>query len=233
LKKTLPRSNVPLLVRRLVYIRAPVSSVTPSREEEAELVHACLAGKDAAWERLLREYAGGALAAVRSALRQRGHGPDPALEDELLADTFEALAAEDARVLRSFRGESSLATFVSVVATRRAFRVLRDRYRHGKAVDRKGEQEKRSPRMGEPDPAEAAAKDERADVIVEAISGLAPTDKLLLTLYYLDGRSYKEIAAVTRLAATGVGTKIARARARLRDLLKRRGVSLGESDLGS
>ena len=170
---------------------------------------------------------------MRSALRQRGHGPDGALEEELLADTFEALAADDARVLRSFRGESALATFVSVVATRRAFRVLRDRLRHGKAVDRKTEQEKRSPRSGEADPADLVANDERADVIVEAIQELAAADKLLLTLYYLDGRSYKEIAGVTGLAATGVGTKIARARSRLRDHLKRRGVSLGESDAGS
>lgn len=209
-----------------------MSSVTPSREEEADLVRACLAQKDAAWERLLREYSGGALAAIRSALRQRGHGHDAALEEEVLADTFEALAADEARVLRSFRGESSLATFVSVVATRRAFRVLRDRFRHGKAVDRKAEAEKRSPRQGEADPALLVMADDRADVLVEALAGLAAGDKLLLTLYYLDGRSYKEIAAVTGLAATGVGTKIARARARLRDLLSQRGVSLGESDPG-
>ncbi len=210
-----------------------MSSVTPSREEEAELVRDCLAGKDAAWERFLRQYASGALAAVRSALRARGHGADPALEDELLADTFEVLAQDDARVLRSFRGESSLATFVSVLATRRTFRVLRDRLRHGKAVDRKGEQERRAPRAGEADPADLVEHGERADVIVEAIAELAPADKLLLTLYYLDGRSYKEIAAVTGLAATGVGTKIARARSRLRDHLKRRGVSMGESGSAS
>lgn len=209
-----------------------MSSVTPSREEEADLVRGCLAQRDAAWERLLREYSGGALAAIRSALRQRGHGSDGALEDELLADTFEALAADDAHVLRSFRGESSLATFLSVVATRRVFRVLRDRFRHERAIDRKADQDKRAPRTGE-DPADLAAKDDRADVLVEAIAGLAPGDKLLLTLYYLDGRSYKEIAAVTGLAATGVGTKIARARTRLRDILDQRGVSLGESGQGS
>jgi RNA polymerase sigma-70 factor (ECF subfamily) len=197
-----------------------------SREEEAELVRECLAGRDTAWERLLREYSAGSLAAVKAALRQRGHGSDAALEDELVADCFEELAREDSKVLRSFRGESGLATFISVIATRRAFRVLRDRLRHGKAVDRKGEQDRHAPKGGEIDPAENVDASERASIIVEAISELASADKLLLTLYYLDNRSYKEIAAATGLAATGVGTKIARARSRLRERLERRGVAL-------
>src|SRR6185369_16444090 len=124
-------------------------------------------------------------------------GPDAALEDELVADCFEELAKEDARVLRAFRGESGLATFVSVVASRRAFRVLRDRLRHGKAVDRKAEHDQLAPRPGETDPAEHVETTERASIIVEAIAELAPSDKLLLTLYYLDNRSYKEIADAT------------------------------------
>jgi RNA polymerase sigma factor (sigma-70 family) len=210
-----------------------VSSPARSREDEAELVQECIDGNDLAWERLMREYANGALSAVRAALRQRGHGPDPALEDELLADAFEALAADDCRVLRSFRSESSLSTFLSVVAARRAFRVLRDRLRHGKAVDRKGEHDRRQNRTGERDPLEHAEERERKGVIVEAMGELSPGDRVLLTLYYLDGRSYKEIALVTGLAATGVGTKIGRARARLREHLERRGVALGDADSDS
>lgn len=201
-----------------------------TRVEEAELVRQCLAGRDEAWETLVRDYAAGALAAVKVALRQRGHGPDAALEDELVADCFEELAKEDSKVLRSFRGESGLATFVSVVASRRAFRVLRDRLRHGKAVDRKAEHDAVAPRAGEVDPAEHVETTERASIIVEAIAELAPADKLLLTLYYLDNRSYKEIAEATGLAATGVGTKIARARARLRERLEKRGVALEVQD---
>jgi RNA polymerase sigma-70 factor, ECF subfamily len=200
--------------------------VSRSRAEEAELVRQCLAGRDEAWDTLVRDYAAGALAAAKVALRQRGHGPDAALEDELVADCFEELAKEDAKVLRSFRGESGLATFVSVVASRRAFRVLRDRLRHGKAVDRKAEHDQLAPRPGEVDPAEHVETTERASIIVEAIAELAPADKLLLTLYYLDNRSYKEIAEATGLAATGVGTKIARARSRLRERLEKRGVAL-------
>ena len=82
------------------------------------------------------------------------------------------------------------------------------------------------PRPGEVDPAEHVETTERASIIVEAIAELAPQDKLLLTLYYLDNRSYKEIAEATGLAATGVGTKIARARTRLRERLEKRGVAL-------
>lgn len=201
-----------------------------NRTEEADLVGRCLAGRDEAWEELVREYAGGALAAVKVALRQRGHGPDAALEDEIVADCFEELAKENARVLGSFRGESALATFISVVASRRAFRVLRDRLRHGKAVGRKAEHDKVAPRAGEVDPAEQVETTERASIIVEAIAELAPADKLLLTLYYLDQRSYKEIAEATGLAATGVGTKIARARSRLRERLEKRGVALEAQD---
>lgn len=208
-------------------------AVTRTRDEEAELVRRCLSGADDGWETLVRDYAPGALAAVKVALRQRGHGPDAALEDELVADCFEELAKDEARVLRSFRGDSGLATFISVVATRRAFRALRDRLRHGKAIDRKAEHDEHAPRAGEVDPADQVEITERATIIVEAIAELAPADKLLLTLYYLDNRSYKEIADATGLAATGVGTKIARARARLREKLERRGVALEAEDENS
>jgi RNA polymerase sigma-70 factor (ECF subfamily) len=195
-----------------------------TRDEESELVRLCLAGRDEAWDALVRDYTAKALAAVKVALRHRGHGPDAALEDELVADAFEELAKDGAHVLRSFRGDSGLATFISVVATRRAYRTLRNRLRHEKAVDRKLDHDQRSPRQGEPDPADHVEASERASIIVEAIAELGPTDKLLLTLYYLDNRSYKEIAEATGLAVTGVGTKIARARARLRERLDRRGV---------
>ncbi len=205
-------------------------AISRTREDEAELVRQCLTGRDDAWETLVRDYTPSVLAAVKVALRQRGHGRDAALEDELVADAFEELAKEDSHVLRSFRGESSLATFLSVVGTRRAYRVLRDRLRHGKAVDRKADHDQQSPRQGEPDPAEQIATNERAAIIVEAIAELSPGDKLLLTLYYLDQKSYKEIAQVTGLAVTGVGTKIGRARARLRERLERRGVAFEAED---
>ncbi len=203
---------------------------TRTRDEESELVRQCLKGSDESWDTLVRDYAPKALAAVKAALRQRGHGSDAALEDELVADCFEELAKDGAHVLRSFRGDSALATFISVVATRRAYRTLRNRLRHDKAVDRKADHDMRSPRRGESDPAAHVEASERASIIVEAIAELAPTDKLLLTLYYLDNRSYKEIADATGLAVTGVGTKIARARARLRERLDRRGVALEAED---
>jgi RNA polymerase sigma-70 factor (ECF subfamily) len=199
-----------------------------SRDDDAALVAACLARQDAAWERLLLRYTPVAVAAIRAALKRCGHARDAALEDELAADVFALLAKNDARVLRSYRGEAGLATFLSVIAARHVFRAMRDRGRYAKALTGRAEAEPERTRLEAAPELERAGNEERAATIRSAILELEGTDRLLLTHYYLDGRTYKEIAEVMGFAVGGTGTKIARARERLRNLLAEKGLDPGQ-----
>src|SRR5581483_7633678 len=187
--------------------------------DEETLLRRCKAGDDAAWEELIARYSGAALAAVRSALGRRGRTRDAALEQELVADTFAALAQDDAANLRSFRGESSFAKFVSVIAARRAYREIRSRVRRDRATERA--ERELAGRLAGDDPTAGAEEAERRSEVAAALAKLPPADMLLLTAYYLDGLSYEEVAALVGGQATGIGTRLRRARERLREALGR------------
>src|SRR5262249_44890437 len=77
-----------------------------------------------------------------------------------------------------------------------------------------------------PDPADAAAAAELTLVIDAELTLLPDTFRLPFVLCELEGRSDAEAAAVLGCAVGTVESRLPRARARLRDRLSRRGVTL-------
>lgn len=61
---------------------------------------------------------------------------------------------------------------------------------------------------------------ERKVMIREAIDELAPEDGVLVTLYYFEAMSLKEISKVTGVSANNAKVRLFRSRARLAELLK-------------
>jgi RNA polymerase sigma-70 factor (ECF subfamily) len=205
----------------------------PSSRAEADLAlaAACAAGDPAAWDRLVEAHAGQVTGAVRAALGRSGLR-DGSLEDELVADTFATVAADGGRALRGFQGKASLGTFLAVIATRVVGRALRRRGSEARARRALAERTLRSGEgaaEGGNDASAQAEASERAAAVADALAELKPRDRLMLSLFYEEGKSYKEIAAVLGIAATGVGTEIARARQRIARRLEARGAG-GEAE---
>ena len=81
------------------------------------------------------------------------------------------------------------------------------------------------------DPSEAPSREERAwwedlteDAVRAQLANLPADQRATFELFVFDGKSYDEIAAELRIAKATVGTRILRARQKLRDLLtKERG----------
>ena len=70
------------------------------------------------------------------------------------------------------------------------------------------------------DVAKAPAKDEDADQIRSAVQSLPEKYSAVIHLYYYEGYSIREIAKLLALPAPTVGTRLARGREKLRELLK-------------
>ncbi len=68
-------------------------------------------------------------------------------------------------------------------------------------------------------PARAGAED-RDGAVLSAVRALPSAYSAVVHLYYYEGYSIKEIAALLRLPAATVGTRLARGRERLRRMLK-------------
>lgn len=75
---------------------------------------------------------------------------------------------------------------------------------------------------------DAAAARLRLDRAVEALAGMAPLDREVVTLFAWERLSYEEIAAALGIAVGTVRSRLARARTRLAELVADRGEPVGD-----
>ncbi len=140
---------------------------------------------------------------------------DPTLADDLVQESYY-------RLLRSALPEMSEAhrkNYLFRIATN----LLRDHWRRGKGGERvlRSEMGKRT---------EVAAGERTAEKIqlqsdlTRALQGLKPRERELLWLAYVEGSSHKEIAEMLGLKAESIRLTLFRARQKLADILRRRGL---------
>jgi RNA polymerase sigma-70 factor (ECF subfamily) len=135
---------------------------------------------------------------------------DPRLAEDLTQDAFvQAYVKWD-----SYHGDGPVAAWLYRIAVNHALSYLR-RPRLSALVTRLGQSLLHGGH--EPDPQTMVT--DRLDV-TEALALLAPQQRAALVLYYYQGYSYREIAAVLGVAEGTVGASLNAARKRLRDRLK-------------
>jgi RNA polymerase sigma-70 factor (ECF subfamily) len=125
--------------------------------------------------------------------------------------------------ISQFDGRSSLATWVYRIAVTEALQFLR-RAKRGRENLRTG-----VPNPEIPSTVEASIS--KLD-LQEALSALEPTERALLLLRYQEGLDYRAIAEVLGCAEGTVGSRLNRARERLRNGLGRSYASAEESEAG-
>lgn len=91
---------------------------------DRNLLDRCLHKKPRAWEDFVDRFMGLVLHVIRHSAQSRSLRLSPEDRDDLCAEVFLAVIRNDFAVLRSFRGQSSLATYLTVVARRIVVREL-------------------------------------------------------------------------------------------------------------
>jgi RNA polymerase sigma-70 factor, ECF subfamily len=136
---------------------------------------------------------------------------DPGLVDDALQEACIRLLG----ALRSFRGDSSPATFMAAVARRAALDELRKGLRHRAKADRATlSVEPRDP--SDDDPAVSAERAAAAWGVLEALGRLREPDRSLLYLRDAEGMDVAGLAVAFRLPEGTVKSKLARARSKVR-----------------
>lgn len=134
--------------------------------------------------------------------------------EDIAAEVLLKLVADDFRALRDFRGNSSLATYLVVIARRTCVKELARRQGVKDAI-RRGES--RVPEA-EPDDAPAAVKGiERLEEVDKLLKKLGGREREIVRLYYLEGRTYEEISTETDVPVNTIGAVLSRARKKLRE----------------
>ncbi len=180
-------------------------------EIDRRLLQRCLAREPRSWEDFVDRFLGLVLHVVHHTSQSRGITLSPADRDDLVSEVFLALLNDDFRVLRRFRGGSSLATYLTVVARRVVVRAL-DKNRQPQtlqsardaameAVDESGNQEQR------------ITDRDQLDRLMGTLNG---PERDVVRLYHLEGHSYRDISRQLGIPANSVGPMLSRARAKMR-----------------
>jgi RNA polymerase sigma-70 factor (ECF subfamily) len=181
-------------------------------DTDAELLQRCAMGDPDAMRELIRRHE-----PVARRLVTRLVGPGEDLED-VLCDLFVRLW----RTAPRYRGDCAPATWIQRAAVSAAVDLLRrrrsarrfERLLHGR-VDR----------APVPGPEQLLLdrewETERRELARAALALLPPQEQAAVTLYYLEGNSYQEVAALLAVPVTTVRMRLFRARRRMRDQLRK------------
>lgn len=175
---------------------------------DRNLLDRCLSGKPRAWEDFVDRFMGLVVHVVNHSAQCRSINLSAADREDLAAEVFFAIVDNDMAVLRHFRGRSSLATYLTVVARR--------------VVVRKMIEGRTSVPLGDmvadaaDDDAEFEQRISDRDEVGRLLNELKGSEAAVVRLYHLEGKSYEEISRSVGMPANTVGPMLSRARAKLR-----------------
>jgi len=177
---------------------------------DRQLLQRCLARQPRAWEDFVDRFLGLVLHVVHHTGQCRSIAISQHDLEDLASDVFVAILADDYAVLRRFRGQSSLATYLTVVARRVVVKELLRR----RIVPNNGEH-------GDLDQVEdhAPGVEERLSNLDEVHRFLAELDgdeADIVRLYHLEGKSYQEISQDLSIPENSIGPALSRARTKMR-----------------
>jgi RNA polymerase sigma-70 factor (ECF subfamily) len=128
------------------------------------------------------------------------------------AEILLEIVARDYQLLRQFRGASSLATYLTVIARRICIHELVKR-----AGGAEGAAEGRRPATAErEEPPKAQVGLESLEEVQNLLKKLPAKEREVVRLFYLEGRSYEEISTELHIPVNSIGPVLSRARQRLR-----------------
>lgn len=159
----------------------------------------------------------------------------PQDREDLCAEVLLAIVRDDLAALRQFRGQSSLATYLTVIARRVVVRELLRRTGGNGSGGHASDGHSSNSADGHATPGGAARAGRLpADVVgsdgakteqhvsdreeVERLLGkLDGNDATIVRMYHLEGKSYQEISTATGMSENSVGPALSRARQKMRD----------------
>lgn len=190
--------------------------------DELELVRRCADGDEASWDELLRRYGAFLDWIIRRALTSaRGRVPGPDEVTDVRHEVVAWLVAEEGRVLRTYRGESKLTSWLGVLVGRRARRIAsRGASLEHKTVSLDALTADATSHLAVAKGAgDGEARGQALMALADAIEELSDRDRALLKGAFYDHRSYVDLAKELGVREDSVGQLLFRAKKRLKERL--------------
>jgi len=184
-------------------------------EIDRHLLSRCLTNQSGAWRDFVDRFLGLFVHVINHTAHARSVPLSSDLVDDLCAEVFVRLLENDYAILRRFRGQSSLATYLTVVSRRIVVKEMARR-RMAEAMGHVNSH------VNEP-----AVNDhherrlQNRDEVERLLSGLSPQEAEIVRRYHLSGESYREISHDLGVPENSIGPTLSRARARLQQRVVR------------
>lgn len=143
-----------------------------------------------------------------------GRGGDWSTIDDVTAEVFASLVARDAAALRAFRSQSSLSTYLAVIATRIARRMIARVVRGSHA--QAGSFEDAEPTQFRGDPQSLLIGREEKEKLLALVDRLPERQRELIVAFYREEQTYAEISTRFDIPIGSIGTTLRRAESKLR-----------------
>ncbi len=183
---------------------------------DRDLVRRCLSRHAGAWNDFVDRYLGLVYHVIHHTAHLRSTPLGPEDVEDLAAEVLLQIVARDYAVLREFRGASSLATYLTVIARRICVQELAKR---GAAREVQPPADKGMDDVEADDPS-AAAGLESLEEVEKLLAKLPGKEREVVRLYYIEGRTYEEISTELNLPINSIGPILSRARKKLRKGVK-------------
>jgi RNA polymerase sigma-70 factor (ECF subfamily) len=185
---------------------------------DRDLLKRCLTHQPGAWNDFVDRYLGLVYHVIHHTAHQRSHPLKAEDTEDLAAEIMLKIVENDYAILRQFRLQSSLSTYLTVIARRICVQEL----------SRRGGGREAQP------PAAAAAPDlnevednrprhgglERLEEVEKLLGKLPSREREVVRLHYIEGRTYEEISTELNIPVNSIGPILSNARKKLRKTAK-------------
>ncbi|MDY0170108.1 MAG: sigma-70 family RNA polymerase sigma factor [Thermoguttaceae bacterium] len=182
-------------------------------EIDRNLLQRCLDRKPRAWEDFVDRFMGLIVHVINHTSQARSVRLGPEDRDDFCAEVFLTIVKDDMALLRRFRGESSLATYLTVVARRIVVRAILDQKSAARLEN--GNSQKAAEAV--PDVQQAAEdRVESREEVERLLAGLDGQEAEVVKLFHMEGKSYQEISSTVGMPMNSIGPILSRARQKMR-----------------
>jgi RNA polymerase sigma-70 factor, ECF subfamily len=179
---------------------------------DRELIKRCLHHEPGAWNDFVDRFLGLVYHVVQHTADMRSYPLSPEDKEDVASQVLVKVVENDYAALRQFRGKSSLASYLTVIARRTCVNELANRAqikekeggRHHDHVPEKAASTKPKPAV------------ESLEEVGKLLKKLPSRERAVVRLFYLEGRSYEEISTELNIPVNSIGAILARARKKLR-----------------
>ena len=179
---------------------------------DRNLLDRCLDHKPRAWEDFVDRFMGLVVHVINQTAQCRSIRLSPADREDLTAEVFLTFVDHDMAVLRHFRRESSLATYLTVIARRVVVRKLVSAHAATPLSEMVEE--------AADDDGEFEARVHDREQVEQLLAGLEGLEATVIRMYHLEGHSYQEISRAVDMPANSIGPMLSRARVKMRHRAK-------------